>query len=74
MVAEGFAHHVQDGLQDEVYVDGGETRPVVHRSNAAVVFPEEGPGQLVQSRALRLLWDTRSQLSWKETLDYNLEF
>lgn len=42
-------YHIEDGLQYKVYVDRGETRPVVDRSNPAVVFPEERPGQLVQS-------------------------
>lgn len=50
-----LTHHIEDGLQNEVYVDGGEGGPVVNGSNSAVVLPEERPGQLVQSRSLRLL-------------------
>lgn len=54
----GRSYHVQDGQQDEVNVDCGDTVPVVDRSNTAVVRPEESPGQLVQRRPLWLLRDT----------------
>lgn len=55
---EQFSYHVQDGQQDQVYVDPGHAGPLVNGPDAAVVPPEEGPGQLVQSRPLRLLWST----------------
>lgn len=59
MTAVGdWSYHVQDGQQGEVNVDRGDTVPVVDRSNAAVVLPEESPGQLVQRRPLWLLRDT----------------
>lgn len=51
-------YHVQDRQQDEVHVDPGHAGPVVNGPNAAVVPPEEGPGQLVQRRPLVLLRST----------------
>lgn len=57
-----FTYHIKDRLQYEVYVDSGRTGPVVNRSNSAVIFPQEGSGQLVQSWSLWLLWHTFSQV------------
>ena len=48
-------YHVEDGLQDEVYVDHGRAGPVLHGPDPRVVAPQQGPGQLVQGGPLVLL-------------------
>ena len=50
-------YHVEDGLQDEVYVDHGGAGPVLHGPDPAVVAPQQGAGQLVQGGPLVLLGD-----------------